>query len=135
MRFIRLMILAALVAPGAGSAQPWIAATGASPASGGRTVDDVMRMARTRLMAGDIDRDGRLSREEFIAIRAAAKGDQRDPARAFAGMDRNGDGYLSADEIDSVLARRIARLDANHDGIITRDERQAGYPGAGATRN
>lgn len=133
MRFTRLMILAALVAPGAGLAQPWIAATSASPVSGGRTVDDVLVRTRTRLMVGDIDRDGRLSREEFIAMRAGAKGGQRNPARAFARMDRNGDGYLSADEIDSVLARRIARLDANHDGIITRDERQAAR--AGATRN
>ena len=40
----------------------------------------------------------------------------RDPDAMFAEADTNGDGYLSADEIDAMVAKRLARRAANGDG-------------------
>ncbi len=48
-----------------------------------------------------------------------------DPARGFARIDINGDGYLDKSEIDAASAERFRRMDANGDGVLTPDERQA----------
>ncbi len=52
-----------------------------------------------------------------------------DPARAFARIDTNGDGFLDKAEIDAASAERFRRMDANGDGVVTPDERMAGRGG------
>jgi hypothetical protein len=43
--------------------------------------------------------------------------------RVMAG-DKNGDGKLSADELDSLLKGRLAEFDVNKDGALDKDEIQ-----------
>ena len=52
-----------------------------------------------------------------------------DPARAFARIDTNGDGFLDKAEIDEASAERFRRMDANGDGVVTPDERMASRGG------
>lgn len=42
--------------------------------------------------------------------------------RAFAAMDRDGDGVITANEISARRAVQIRVRDADHDGAITREE-------------
>jgi Ca2+-binding EF-hand superfamily protein len=70
----------------------------------------------------DADHDGRISRAEFVAARAA------DLAR----LDRNGDGVISRADFGRILKFRpkaatridamIAALDGDHDGKVTQAE-------------
>ena len=48
-----------------------------------------------RLMAADTDHDGKISRAEFMA----------QSAERFAGLDANGDGQISGDEMKAVMGR------------------------------
>lgn len=83
----------------------------------------------------DVDRDGRLTREERQAGRSVAraqrpgkgvgKGAER-RAAAFARRDANRDGGLSQAEAPKRFAPHFARLDADRDGRLTQTEVQAG---------
>ncbi|WP_404710251.1 EF-hand domain-containing protein [Sphingomonas sp. MMS24-J13] len=76
----------------------------------------------------DTDHDGRISRAEFIAARAAD----------FARLDRNGDGVISRLDFTRILKFRpqaaaridamIAAMDSDHDGKVTRAELAAAPP-------
>jgi len=107
------------------------------------------------LKNGDIDGDGKLSREEYTASTKATE-TPRQPGRGggapgqfrtsgpatrelFARMDRNSDGKLSKDEAPPRMQENFDRIDANGDGGISPEEfgRVAGAfgqrppPGAG----
>jgi hypothetical protein len=61
----------------------------------------------------DTDHDGRVSLAEWTAWHQAHPGrggGQADPARSFARLDLNHDGYITPDEMASVAARRYARM-------------------------
>lgn len=77
------------------------------------------------LLGRDSDGDGRVSASEWAAggFKGAANRPRRDPAKAFARFDSNQDGYLDRSEIGNLVARRFARADVNGDGSLTRDER------------
>lgn len=70
----------------------------------------------------DADHDGRISRAEFVAARAAD----------LAKLDRNGDGVISRADFGRILKFRpkagtridamIAALDGDHDGKVTQAE-------------
>jgi len=79
-----------------------------------RQVSNMMRM--------DTDRDGRVSLAEWTAWHEAHPGRNGapfDPARSFARLDLNHDGYITPDEMASVAARRYAHM------------QQGGGPGMG----
>lgn len=73
-----------------------------------------------RLSRADADGNGQVTRAEFLAYRAGQ----------FTRFDRNGDGFVSADDVPRLLAGHFAprlqamlqQFDANHDGRISRDE-------------
>lgn len=70
----------------------------------------------------DANHDGRITRAEFAAMRAAS----------FDRMDRNGDGRVTQDDFGRIarfrpqagqaIAQFIAGADGNGDGAVTRDE-------------
>ena len=99
----------------------------------GITFDHYAAKARERLMTLDTDHDGKISKDEFAARAAGMGGGNsgRDPARMFARLDSNHDGFVDRAEMDAMLAQRFARMDANHDGVLTADERSAMRQGGG----
>lgn len=74
----------------------------------------------------DADSDGKITREEMEAFRAAR----------FAAVDTDGDGKLSQEEMTAARdARRmervqgmVTRLDTNGDGLLSAEELAAGEP-------
>ena len=123
---LRTITFALLLSSVGACAQPVDqAAPGRRATSGaGLTLQEFVGRNEKRLLAGDTDGDGKVSKAEFIAGIRAGKGD---PARRFAKMDANGDGMLDKSEIDAVLTRRFKRLDANGDGIASAEERAAAH--------
>jgi len=74
------------------------------------------------LMRMDTDHDGRVSLAEWTAWHEAHPGrggGQQDPARSFARLDLNHDGYITPDERAATAARGYARM------------QQRGAPGMG----
>ena len=65
------------------------------------------------MMRADTNGDGMISRAVFMA-----QSDQR-----FARMDKNGDGQITADEVDGMAARGpgggVMSADTNHDGKVS----------------
>lgn len=77
----------------------------------------------------DTNRDERLSGDEFTAAlrEQSAGGDTALPASSpmFGDVDSNGDGYISATELDAApgnSSRRLNELDRNGDGRVSNDE-------------
>ncbi|MBZ9850143.1 acid-shock protein [Mesorhizobium sp. CA14] len=70
----------------------------------------------------DSDNDSKVSLAEWTAFQTARKA-KADPAKSFAGMDTNKDGFVDKGELDAFLAKRFARLDKNSDGVLSADER------------
>jgi len=93
-------------------------------------LDEQSRMALV-LEQFDTDGNGRITREEIEAVRAAE----------FASTDLDGDGALSYAELQALeqqhkaerLAHRFATLDADDSGAISDREFVDGHPHEGAT--
>lgn len=49
-----------------------------------------------------------------------------DPAEHFKKLDSNGDGAVTADEVQDRSVERFGKMDANSDGKVTRDEARNG---------
>ncbi len=92
--------------------------------AGGWTLQQFQQRRERKVMAADTNRDGRVSRSEFVATMTNGKGD---PAKRFAHLDRNSDGSVDRPEIDTAASERFHRLDINSDGRLTREERKAGH--------
>lgn len=65
----------------------------------------------------DADKDGAVSREEFLAEPAGPKRSER-----FKQMDSNADGRITREELDAGRTARFDMLDVNHDGKLSADE-------------
>lgn len=89
----------------------------------GLTLRQFEQRREQHIMAADTDHDGKVSRAEFIAAMPGGKGD---PAKRFAYLDRNGDGFIDRQEIDAAATRRFGKLDADGDGRVSKQERRGG---------
>jgi len=89
-----------------------IAALALAPTAAVAADGRLVRMFR----AADADGDGRVTRAEFLAARAAG----------FDRLDRDGDGVVDRGGFTGrLVARRIAAMDADGDGAVTRAEFEA----------
>ena len=99
----------------------------------------------TLLSGADINNDGIVTRDEFLAARAGifnnvdanASGSldqtefttalderaKRFAKRAFAKVDTNGDGVVTQTEWDNAPTRAFDRLDSNNDNTLSTEER------------
>ncbi|MBN9222665.1 MAG: acid-shock protein [Mesorhizobium sp.] len=73
------------------------------------------------IMAADTDGDGKISLQEWEAFQAK-RNVKGDPAKSFARIDTNHDGFIDKAELDAFFAKRFAKLDKNGDGVLTADE-------------
>lgn len=79
-----------------------------------------MSNALERIMQADANNDGQVTKAEFLAHRA----------QQFSRLDRNGDGFITMDDVPRLLASRFQprlqmlqqQFDANHDGKVSHDE-------------
>jgi hypothetical protein len=97
------------------------AAAPAKPKAGSDiTLAKFQKRREKAIMAADTDGDGKISLLEWTAFQARnVKGD---PAKSFARIDSNHDGFIDRAELDAFFAKRFAKLDKNADGILTADE-------------
>ena len=91
------------------------------------------RQMNAFLNSVDIDRNGSVEFDEFVALIAKKMKSDR-VLKYFQALDKNGDGYLSAEELSSAmaasgqnasgdsLARYMAKADKNGDGRVNYEE-------------
>ena len=68
----------------------------------------------------DKDGDGTLSLAEYQPLFADQTHEPM--VRSFQGFDRDGDGKVTADELNGRYDRLVQRLDHNNDGVIDQSE-------------
>jgi Ca2+-binding EF-hand superfamily protein len=77
----------------------------------------------------DVDKDGKISRDEMHGFRTAGKKHERKHLRmAFKAADKDGDGALDMAEAEAgvpKVAQHFATIDADQDGKVTHDELRA----------
>jgi Ca2+-binding EF-hand superfamily protein len=88
----------------------------------GLTLEKFEARREKTFMQADTDNDGKVSLAEWTAFQTARKA-KGDPAKSFARIDTNKDGFIDKDELDTFLAKRFAKLDTNGDGVLGADER------------
>lgn len=125
MRYMTVVAVLAAVSSGAWAVQ---ASPGAKAA--GMTLVQFQARQEERFMARDSDGDGRISQAEFAA---AAKSGRGEPAKRFARLDTNRDGYLDKTELAAMLEHHFHKLDRNGDGVLSPEERSAAHAAHGAT--
>jgi Spy/CpxP family protein refolding chaperone len=104
--------------PGPGAGQQGYGPEGYGAQGGGRnmgnmTLQQFQARQVSNMMRMDTDHDGRISLAEWTAWREAHPGRNGapvDPARGFARLDLNHDGFITPDEIAGMAARRYARM-------------------------
>lgn len=88
----------------------------------GITLEQFEARREKAFMRADTDHDGKVSLAEWTAFQTGRKA-KGDPAKSFARMDANKDGFVDKGELDAFLAKRFAKLDKNSDGVLSADER------------
>jgi EF hand len=79
------------------------------------TLQEYQARFREHMLRIDTDHDGRISLKEWLAWRAGRPG-RGDPTKEFEKYDLNHDGFITADELDAVAARKFARRQAETAG-------------------
>lgn len=101
--------------------------------SGGLSFEEFSTMLRMRLSNADANNDGKISADELSAAFGKMGGAGNMADRFMRRFDINGDGVLTANEIQTQQKRMFARLDKNGDGSLEPSEmpkrRQGGGPG------
>lgn len=94
--------------------------------------DEVKAAHDARFNSVDTDGNGSVSLEEFQAAEERRK--QMRLQRKFERADKNGDGVLTSDELDSRRDGHFDKIDKNGDGEISAKERKAAHKMMGKHR-
>jgi hypothetical protein len=100
----------------------FVAAAGDSEAShdGVLARDEMKAEVAKTMTGGDSDKDGRLSTEENNAgVRTAFGGFAKQHAKE---VDADGDGFITAAELESIALRMFDKADSNRDGKLAGEE-------------
>ena len=89
--------------------------------SGDITFEEFAAAMNTRLTSADADKDGKMTVAE-IAAEIERMRAERMAKRIVERFDVDGDGALTATEIESRQKKMFALLDSNDDGKIVKDE-------------
>ncbi|MET1029323.1 MAG: EF-hand domain-containing protein [Dongiaceae bacterium] len=90
---------------------------------GSFTLADMQRIETKDFQRTDVNRDGKLSLEEYLYGIPADRPDViKRYTRRFQASDENRDGYVTLDEYMLFCVRVVAVADTNKDGIVTREE-------------
>jgi hypothetical protein len=83
--------------------------------------EEINAAINARYTTFDVNKDGKLSLDEFQALWA----DLTSPVavRAFQFLDPNGDAVLDRTEVDKRFGSLVARLDRNNDGKLSPEDR------------
>ncbi|UVK43475.1 acid-shock protein [Mesorhizobium sp. AR07] len=100
---------------------PPTAAPAAPAAKSDITLAKFQKRREKAIMAADTDGDGKISLLEWVAFQAK-RNVKGDPAKSFARIDSNHDGFIDRAELDAFFAKRFAKLDRNGDGVLSADE-------------
>jgi hypothetical protein len=93
-------------------------------ADGRLTLDEFRVVAGSMITALDTDANGALSAAELAALPEGRR-------RGWTMYDGDGDGTLTAAELQTAMAPKFTMRDRNHDGAITPDEIPDGTPAGG----
>ena len=96
---------------------------------GSVTVDEYVAGAKALYSRFDARHDGKVTADDIAASPRAQKRALRVAARLVSRMDSNGDGRVSRDEFLAAAKARFARLDRNGNGYLEADE-AGGHRGA-----
>jgi Ca2+-binding EF-hand superfamily protein len=122
-RFVLLTLTAGALAATATAQNAQFA--GADKNGDGKITRQEFKEARAaRFDTIDSDKNGALSRDEFIAAAPNFRGRML-ASSTFASFDKNGDGALSREEFAGGPTPGFDYADANDDGVLTADEAAA----------
>jgi hypothetical protein len=80
------------------------------------TKDEFESHIKSKFSEYDTNKDGKIDMEEFGAKKSP------EALKEFTFMDRNGDGFVNADEFYKAALQKREDLDFNRDGKISREE-------------
>jgi Ca2+-binding EF-hand superfamily protein len=82
--------------------------------------DEMKAEVAKTMTGGDADKDGRLSTEEnSTGVRTAFGGFAKQHAKE---VDADGDGFITAAELEAIALRMFDKADANGDGKLAGEE-------------
>ncbi len=95
-----------------------------SDGNGAITQEEVDTFRAAQVAAADASGDGALSIDEFdTAYRDLTRSKM---VRAFQRLDADGDGSISAAEMDAQIGTLVERMDRNGDGALSMEDRRGG---------
>jgi Ca2+-binding EF-hand superfamily protein len=80
---------------------------------------------KAKFSDADTNGDGQVTKDEFVAHwdRKEAERRQQMQDRKFSKLDANGDGVVTQEEFDAHGAKMFEMMDSNKDGNLTKDDR------------
>lgn len=89
---------------------------------GAVTADEYSKLQKDRFAERDLNKDGKLTADEVLVVRARTVSDEDRADRMIKRFDANADGKVTKTEFDAGQKASFAKRDKNSDGKISGDE-------------